>query len=79
MAFGTVPIITPEVSIKSYLDPPKENVHYIKVSSEKEMKEKINNISEEQWEKMSKSCYDWYQKNVYSDNVWNNMLSYLLL
>ena len=28
-------------------------------------------------EKMSKSCYEWYQKNVYSDNVWNNMLSYL--
>ena len=78
MAFGTVPIVTPEVSIQSYLDPPKENVHYIKVSSEKEMREKLNNITKEQWEQMSKSCYEWYQKNVYSDNVWNNMLSYLL-
>ena len=79
MAFGTVPIITSEVSIDSYLDPPKENIHYIKVSSEKDMREKLNNITKEQWEKMSKSCYEWYQKNVYSDNVWNNMLSYLLL
>lgn len=78
MAFGTVPIITPEVSIDSYLDTPKENIHYIKVSSEKEMREKINNITKEQWEKMSKSCYEWYQKNVHSNNVWNNMLSYLL-
>jgi hypothetical protein len=78
MAFGTVPIITPEVSIDSYLDPPKENVHYIKVSSEKEMREKLNNITKEQWEKMSKSCYEWYQKNVHSNNVWNNMLYYLL-
>jgi len=78
MAFGTVPIITPDVSIQSYLDPPKENVHYIKVSSPKEMREKINNITQKQWEKMSKSRYEWYQKNVYSKNVWNNMLSYLL-
>lgn len=77
MAFGTVPVVTSEVSIKSYLDPPRENVHYIKVSSENEFTEKIKTITKEEWEKMSKACYNWYKKNVHSDNVWNNMLSYL--
>jgi hypothetical protein len=78
MAFGTVPIITPEVSIESFLDPPKENIHYIKVSSPSEMVKKIKKIKKEDWEKMSKSCYEWYQRNVHSKNTWNNTISFLL-
>jgi hypothetical protein len=78
MAFGTVPIVTPEVSIQSYLDPPKENIHYIKVNNPSELKEKIKNLSEKDWNKMSKACYNWYQKNVDSKNAWNNMISFLL-
>jgi len=78
MAFGTVPIVTPEVSIKSYMDPPIENTHYISVSTPDELKDKIANISKEKWEEMSKACYEWYQKNVYSKNCWENMISNLL-
>ena len=77
MAFGTVPIITTDVCISSYMDPPKENVHYIFVNSPNELENKINKISQEQWEKMSKNCYDWYQKNVISDNMWQNMIEYI--
>lgn len=46
MAFGTVPIITPEVSIKSYMNPPIENVHYITANNPEELKEKISVIDE---------------------------------
>ena len=79
MAFGTVPIITPDVCISSYMDPPKENVHYIFVNSPNELENKINKISQEQWENMSKNCYDWYQKNVISDNMWQNMIEYIFI
>ena len=70
MAFGTVPIITPEVSISSYMDPPKENIHYIFVKSPEELEEKINKITREEWVKMSKNCYEWYQKNVVTNTMW---------
>lgn len=79
MAFGTVPIITTDVCISSYMDPPKENVHYIFVNSPNELENKINKISQEQWEHMSKNCYDWYQRNVISDNMWQNMIEYIFM
>jgi len=78
MAFGTVPVITPEVSIDSYADKPLENVHYIRASTPSEMKEKISQITKDQWKEMSTACYDWYQRNVHSNECWNNMLSSLL-
>lgn len=78
MGFGTVPIVTPEVSITSYMEPPIENVHYIRVSTPNELKEKINSISQGQWESMSKACYEWYQQNIHSDNCWENMINNLL-
>jgi len=78
MAFGTVLIITPEVSIKSYTEPLIENIHYIYVSSPDELKAKINLLSQEEWKKMSNECYKWYQRNVHSDNCWNNMITHIL-
>ena len=78
MAFGTVPVVTPEVSIKDYMDPPVENVHYLRVNSPEELKEKVSNISEEKWKEMSKACYEWYQRNVHSDNCWENMVLNML-
>jgi glycosyltransferase involved in cell wall biosynthesis len=78
MAFGTVPIITPEVSIKSYMDPPIENVHYITVNNPEELKEKIGFIDEKKWSKMSKACSEWYAKNIHSANCWNNMIENIL-
>ena len=74
MAFGTVPIVTPEVSIKSYMEPLIENKHYIAVKDPEELVEKLRVITEEDWKLMSKQCYEWYQRNVYSKNSWNNMI-----
>jgi hypothetical protein len=78
MAFGTVPIITPEVEIKSYINPPQENIHYIKVSNPDEYKEKIKNISQEKWNEMSKTCIEWYKNNVNSNNAWITTISSIL-
>lgn len=78
MAFGTIPIITPQVSISSYMEPLIENIHCIKVTNIDEFKEKISNISIEKWNIMSKNCYEWYQRNVHSNNFWNNMISNIL-
>ena len=78
MAFGTVPIVTPEVSITSYMEPLIENTHYILVNNPEELKQKVASIDKEQWTKMSKSCYEWYQRNVHSKNSWKNMIGHIL-
>ena len=78
MAFGTVPIVTPEVTTDSYMESLIEDVHYIKVENTDELKNKIKKIDEDKWNKMSKECYEWYQRNVYSKNCWNNMINNIL-
>ena len=78
MAFGTVPIVTPEVTVSSYMEPLIENTHYILVKTPEELKEKVSNIDEEQWNKMSTACYEWYQRNVHSKNCWKNMIEHIL-
>ena len=78
MAFGTIPIVTNEVSLESYMEPLKENVHYLIADSPDELKEKIENNSKQQWETMSRECYEWYQRNVDSKQAWNTMISHIL-
>ena len=77
MAFGTVPIIASGVTVKSYMEPLIENVHYIRVSGPDEVTIKTK-MTEAKWSEMSGACYDWYQRNVYSTNCWNNMISNIL-
>lgn len=77
MAFGTVPIITSEVSL-SYMDPLIENTHYISVNTPEELKIKIETINDEQWNKMSNECYNWYQRNIHSNHCWNTMIQNIL-
>lgn len=78
MAFGTIPIVTNEVNVESYMEPLKENVHYLIANSPDELKEKIENNSKDQWEIMSKECYEWYQRNIDSKQAWNTMISQIL-
>ena len=78
MALGTVPIITESVCIDSYMDPPQENIHYIRCNNPENLKTILSNISQEKWESMSNNCYEWYQKNVHSKNSFNNFLNNIL-
>jgi hypothetical protein len=78
MALGTVPIITESVCIDSYMDPPQENIHYIRCNNPEKLKAILSNITQEKWETLSNNCYEWYQKNVYSKNSFNNFLTNIL-
>lgn len=78
MAWGTVPIITPDVNISSYMEPLIENIHYVYAENPEKLTEKIKLINENKWKEMSTSCHKWYMKNVHSSNCWNNMISEIL-
>jgi len=75
MALGTVPIITESVCIDSYMDPPQENIHYIRCNNPENLQTVLSNITQERWETMSNNCYNWYQKNVHSKNSFSNFLN----
>ena len=64
MGMGVVPLITPDVDIRSYHDPPVENVHYLHVDSPDDVQKVIKNTTKEDWERMSDACLKWYEKNV---------------
>ena len=76
MGLGTVPLITPEVNITSYMDPPIPYVHYIKIDNPDDLVKKLDKITEEEWEIMSKNCREWYLKNIHSKNCMNSFLEY---
>jgi hypothetical protein len=78
MAFGTVPIITRDVNITSYYDPPVENIHFFKANTPEDLKTITENTTPEKWKQMSKACYEWYQQNIYSKNAWNKMIHFIL-
>jgi len=74
MALGTVPIVTDEVSVSSYINPLIENIHYKKISKVEDWKEP----SKEEWEKMSKACVKWYEENIHSRNSWELTIKTIL-
>jgi len=78
MAFGTVPIVTQEVTVFSYMEPFIENIHFLRASCPEEVKQRISETSEEKWRAMSNTCYDWYQRNVHSKQAWNTMINRIL-
>lgn len=78
MAWGTVPIITNEVCISSYINPPKEGVHYMRAHDREDMKRKIAGVRPERWKKMSDACVEWYKENVHSKGSWNTTIKQIL-
>jgi len=78
MALGTVPIVTPDVNVSSYMDPLIENTHYILVKTPDDFKRIVTSITSEKWTKMSLACREWYQKNVHSENCWRTMIENIL-
>lgn len=78
MAFGTVPVVTPEVCTNSYMEPLVEGVHYLKVKNASEWRRVIDGISPAKWREMSVACSDWYRRNVHSSQCWNTLIHRLL-
>jgi hypothetical protein len=78
MAFGTVPIVTPNVNTTSYLEPLVEGTHYVRVKNPREVATAVAAVSADQWQTMSAACQDWYRRNVHSDSMWKTFLGRLL-
>lgn len=70
MAFGTVPVIAPEVDMESYANPPIEGLHYIRVKNPEDLKEKLAQIDDDVWYRMSQACKQWYKENCSVDGMW---------
>ena len=70
MAFGTVPLVAPEVDMDSYANKPVEGVHYIRVSSPEDLKYKLALMSDTVWKAMSEQCKKWYLENCSVDGMW---------
>ena len=70
MALGTVPVCAPEVDMTNYANPPVEGTHYLRVENPMDAKEKISQISEEQWLEKSKACKMWYKENCSVEGMW---------
>ena len=70
MAFGTVPLCAPEVDMDSYANPPIEGLHYIRVSSPEDLKNKLSQFDDDVWWRMSVACREWYKTNCSVDGFW---------
>jgi len=78
MAFGTVPIITEEVNVDSYMEPLIEDKHYISANTKEELLNKIKQITKDEWNLMSANCCNWYKRNTHSKSSLNHTINKIL-
>ena len=78
MAFGTVPIVTPNVNTTDYQEPLVEGVHYVRANHPSEVPDILKAITPEQWQTMSIACKDWYMRNIHSTSMWSTFMSHVL-
>lgn len=64
MAMGCVPVVTPEVDMDSYANPPICGVHYLRAKSPEEVTSLLSSVSKEDWEKMSLAGQIWWKENA---------------
>ena len=64
MAMGCVPVVTPEVDMDSYANPPICGVHYLRAKSPEEVTSLLSSVSKEAWEKMSLAGQIWWKENA---------------
>ena len=72
MALGTVPVLSLDVDMVHYANPPKKDVHYIQLHSfdPEDAKKQIQQISEEKWKEMSKAAHQWWKENASVEGMW---------
>lgn len=70
MAMGCVPVCASEVDMENYANPPQEGIHYIRVTSPEDAKEKLAAVTEQQWETMSAACIQWWRANASAEGSW---------
>lgn len=70
MAMGCVPIVTPEVDMANYAEPPVEGKHYWVAETPEEARRLSLETSEEKWSEMSEACRAWWKRNASCDGMW---------
>jgi hypothetical protein len=61
-AMGCVPLVTPDVDMVHYLEPPVEGVHYLRVSGPGDVSRVTEGVTEAQWQSMSEAGHAWWKK-----------------
>ncbi len=64
MAMGCVPVVSSEVDMDSYANPPVEGVHYLRVSAPEDVAGVVGAVSKGCWEKMSAAGRVWWSENA---------------
>jgi hypothetical protein len=70
MAMGCVPVVSKEVDMVNYKNPPVEGVHYFRVNSPEDIP-LIKSKSDEEWLTASKACRLWWRQNASVEGLWN--------
>lgn len=70
MAMGCVPIVSPEVDMTNYAQPPILNEHYFVAKTPEEARRLSTQTDEETWSKMSAACRSWWSENCSCDGMW---------
>jgi len=70
MAMGCVPVVTSEVDMECYANPPQEGIHYLRVQTPSEVQEKVAAVSHEAWATMSCACKLWWKENASAEGSW---------
>jgi hypothetical protein len=64
MAMGCVPLVSEEVDMDSYANPPELGKEYFRVGSPEHAALLADGLSQEKWEEMSEACHSWWLKNA---------------
>ncbi len=70
MGMGTVPVFTQGVSV-DYHEPLVENEHFLYAETPQEALEKINTLTDKDWENLSNNCIEWFERNCSVEGSYN--------
>jgi hypothetical protein len=70
MAMGCVPIVSPDVDMTNYAEPPVKGEHYFVAETPEEARRLAVETDEATWNKMSAACRAWWKENSSCDGMW---------
>lgn len=71
MAMGCVPIVSPDVDMVNYANPPVKGLHYFVAATPEEAKELATTTDENTWTRMSSAAHQWWKENASCDGMWH--------
>lgn len=69
MAMGCVPVVTEDVDMTHYANPPVKGKHYLRITNPLVLKAELASISPEKWQEMSNACKIWWRENASCDGM----------